>query len=39
MGFPSPNPENAREALRLLFVVVAIVVAGAVSIVALNLGL
>ena len=36
MGFPSPNPDGQRDAWRLLFVVVSIVVAGAVAFVVIN---
>lgn len=38
MGFPSPNPDNARDGLRLLFIVMAIVVAGVISFAAINFG-
>jgi hypothetical protein len=36
MGFPSPNPEGERDAWRLLFVVVSIVVAGAGAFAVIN---
>lgn len=39
MGFTSPNPRNERDAWRLLFVVVSIVVAGAAVFAFINFGL
>ena len=38
MGFPSPNPDSERDGWRLLFVVVAIVVAGAAAFAIINFG-
>lgn len=39
MGFPAPNPDGEREAWRLLFIVLAIVAAGAVAFAAFTFGL
>ena len=39
MGFPSPNPDRERDGWRLLFVVLAIVVAGAAAFAFINLGM
>ena len=39
MGFPSPNPDSQRDGWRLLFVVVSIIVVGAVAYAAISAGL